>query len=47
VCRAVPAAPIFVNPDNTEVFAEITSVQTATTVVVFTHIGFHCSTALY
>lgn len=47
VTRAVPAAPVFVNADNTEVYAEITVIMPNTSVVTLTHIGFHCSVALY
>jgi hypothetical protein len=47
VVRAVPAAPVFVNADNTDVFAEISFVNPGTSVAVLTHVGFHCSVALY
>lgn len=45
--RAVPAAPVFVNGDNTDVYAEIAVVNPGTAVIAFTHVGFHCSAALY
>lgn len=45
--RAVPAAPVFVNVDNTDVFAEITFVIPNTSVPSLTHVGFHASVALY
>lgn len=47
VTRAVPAAPVFINTDNTEAFAEITFVIPNTSVPSLTHIGFHASIALY
>lgn len=47
VTRAVPAAPVFVTTDNTDVFAEITFVIPNTSVPSLTHVGFHCSVALY
>lgn len=47
VTRAVPAAPAFVNVDNTDLFAEITFVIPNTSVPSLTHVGFHCSVGLY
>jgi hypothetical protein len=47
VCRAIPATPIFINTDNTELIAEIACVNPGTSVITFTHIGFHASLALY
>ena len=47
VSRAVPATPIFVNADNTDVYAEVSFVNPGTAVAVLTHIGYHVSVALY
>jgi hypothetical protein len=47
VVRAVPAAPIFVNADNTDVYAEISFVNPGTAVAALTHVGYHVSMALY
>lgn len=47
VVRAVPAAPIFVNTDNTDVWAEISFVNPGTAVATLTHIGYHAAVALY
>src|SRR6266487_3023668 len=47
VTRIVPAAPIFVNTDNTDVWLEISEVNPGTAVMAITHLGYHCSVALY
>jgi hypothetical protein len=47
VVRAVPGTPIFVNTDNTQVYAEISFVNPGTSVATLTFMTWHLAVALY
>lgn len=47
VTRFYGSAPVFVNTDNTDLYAEVAFVNPGTSVATITHVGFHASVALY
>ena len=46
VVRAIPAAPAFINADNSQVFAEISFVNPGTSVATLTFVSWHLAVAL-